>query len=120
MSMKVVLEVISHTTDTVNGRQFERYKLKLLHNHGIFINDGFGQAGQLIKVGDVIEDMQVVGRLTGSELCQAYYEAKEIEERTEKFIEVSKNKGIVHRTAPIIPKKLEIVHKPAVEQMSLF
>ena len=118
--MKIVLEIISHTTDKVNGRLFERYKLKLLHNHSVFINDGFGQVGQLIKVGDAIENMQVVRGLTGSELCQAFYEARKIEESTEKRIQVTKNRGFVHRATPVIHKKEEIVHKPTAEQLSLF
>lgn len=118
MSMKIVLEVISHTADTVNGRPFERYKLKTLENHKVFVNDGFAQVGTVITVGDVIEHMNVVGCLSGSELCKAFYEAKEIEEITEKRISVTKNRGFVHRAAPVIPKKVEI--KPAAEQMSLF
>lgn len=118
--MKIVLEIISHTTDTVNGKPVERYKLKLLHSHNVFVVDGFGQPGVSIKIGDVIENMDVVGKLSSSELCQAYYEAREIEERAGKRREVSNNRGIVHRIAPVIPRKEGIVHKPAVEQMSLF
>ena len=120
MSMKVVLEVISHITDSANNRPFERYRLKTLENHNVFTLDGFGQVGTVITVGDVIENMNVVGRLTGAELCQAFYEAREIEESTEKRIQESKDRSFVHKIAPVIPKKAEIVHKPALEQLSLF
>lgn len=118
--MKIVLEVINHVRDSANNRHFERYKLKTLEGHNVFVMDAFGQVGTVITVGDVIENMQVVGRLSGSELCQAFYEAKEIEEITKKHILATKNRGTVTKIAPIISKKVEVIHKPVVEQMCLF
>ena len=58
--MKTVLEVISHSTEKVNKRQFEHYKLKVLEADKVYVTEGFAQAGVKIVLGDVIEYMSVV------------------------------------------------------------
>ena len=56
----VVLEVLEHKRDSMNGVKFERYKFKLIRDKAIYISDGFGQIGTEIKPGDIIENMTVI------------------------------------------------------------
>lgn len=118
--MKIVLEVMSHSTEQVNKRQFEHYKLKVLEADKVYVTEGFAQAGVKIEPRDVIENMSVVKRLSCSELCRTFYEAKAIEEKTKKSSQVIKTSEPVIRIAQVIRKKVEVVHKQEVEQMSLF
>lgn len=86
MMKQIVLEVISHQSINVNSAKFERYKLKLLEEDRVFITDGFGSPDNIIQVGNVIEYMEIVNKLSGSELCEAFYKAKKIEEAYKKRV----------------------------------
>ena len=86
----VVLEVLDHKRDSMNGANFERYKFKLIRDKAIYISDGFGQIGTEIKPGDIIENMTVIGKLSKTELCTLYYEAKEWKDK--QIIENTSNK----------------------------
>lgn len=76
----IVLNVISHSEETMNGSSFYRYRMKLLSNGRVFTTDGFTpDPNTYIMNGDVIEDMVIVARLTDEEFQEATKEAAMIE-----------------------------------------
>ena len=106
----IVLEVISRRIESMNGQKFQKCRLKIKLEDSIFETDGFTfDLETCIQQGDIIENMQVVWRVSGAELCKIYYEtrARETEE-----------KHIVHEKPKEIVKKCDIVHEN--EQLSLF
>ena len=98
----IVLKVISRTIETMNGQKFQKYRLRLKLEDSIFETDGFTfDLEKCIQPGDIIENMQVVGRVSGAELCKIYYEtrARETEDKNivqEKPKEIVKKRGIVY------------------------
>ena len=96
----VVIEVLEHTADSMNGQKFERYKLRAEIEGNITITTGFARAGLVIKNGDIVEHMQVVGRVTASKLCELHYAIQEQQKqiathpakRTEVIPIIKKNK----------------------------
>ena len=106
----IVLEVISRRIESMNGQKFQKYKLKLKSADSIFETDGFTYDLETsIQQGDVLENMQVVGRASGAELCKIYYEMRA--SKTE-------NRHIVQQKPKEVVKKCDVVHEN--EQLSLF
>ena len=76
------MEVKEHEKELINGTTFDRYKFLLRSDSGFYETDGFKRTDhQEINVGDIIENMVVVGHLNSSELCKLHYEAKEYKQR---------------------------------------
>lgn len=76
-----VLEVLNHKIDSMNGMEYRRYRFKLMRDNRIWTTDGFGQVNDReITNGDIIEDMQIVGHVSGAELCALFYKAKKLQE----------------------------------------
>lgn len=78
--MSIVIEVKEHSKEMINGTAFDRYKFLLKGEQDFYETDGFKRTdNQEINVGDIIENMVIVGHLSSSELCKSHYEAKEYE-----------------------------------------
>lgn len=77
----IVLKVIEHTKDIMNGIAYERYKMKLKANDTIIETTGFARAGTRINQYDIIENMQVVGKCTDREKCELYYFMQQVEKQ---------------------------------------
>lgn len=106
----IVLEVISRTIETMNGQKFQKYRLKVRLEDSIFETDGFTfDLETCIQQGDIIENMQVIGKVSGAELCRLYYETRAKE---------TEDKHIVREKPKEVLKKRDIVHEN--EQLSLF
>lgn len=85
---QIVLEVISHVLININGTKLEKYKLKLLESNAVFITDGFSASGTpIIQVGDVIEYMEVIDKLSDAQMCEVFYKVKDIEKAYKREIE---------------------------------
>lgn len=108
----IVLEVINHSIDSMNGQKFQRYRMKLKEHENIFITDGFtNNLNTCINQGDIIENMQIVGRVSKSQLCEIYYKSKN--KNYERQCSDNKDKCYVHK------KSINVTVKEN-EQLSLF
>lgn len=83
---QIVLQVISRTEGNMNGSPYIRYRLKLMEKNHLFETDGFTyDLDSQIQSGDIIEYMKVIGRLSGVELCEAFYKEKQQEQEVMKI-----------------------------------
>lgn len=117
----VILEVLEYKREKINGTPMDRYKMKLKDGDNVHQTIGFRLAVPImLKAGQLLENMRVVGELSQESFAREWYEAKNIE--AEKF----RRKDMVSKVEQIkkvVTKKVEDKMKPKIqapEQLRLF
>ncbi len=71
---KIVLAVLNKSSESMNGRSFQKYRVKMYEDMKSYITDLFVDSDSNIAPGDVLEDMTVIGHMNKSELDVLPYE----------------------------------------------